>query len=179
MEAIKPCREYLESYLEACIECVGHIHEDYIMHKPEKFDEWKDTIFETYDNHEKGINLPEGFIPNATRWIVDNGRYIGTINIRLELTPQLQNYGGHLGVIIRFSERGKGYGRFAQKALLTEAKKFGIEKALVTVLESNTKSINMCETSPYCEMDTIETMIDGKMQKVRRFWFDLNTLIQN
>ena len=50
MEAIKPCKEYLESYLEACKECVGHIHEDYIMHKPEKFDEWKDTIFETYDN---------------------------------------------------------------------------------------------------------------------------------
>ena len=41
LEIVKPCREYLESYYEACVVTKGHVHEDYIMHDPDKYDEWK------------------------------------------------------------------------------------------------------------------------------------------
>ena len=67
IQIIKLCKEYLASYYEACIESRGHLHDDYIMHDPEKYDEWKDSIFEVFQKNENGIDLPGGFVPSATR----------------------------------------------------------------------------------------------------------------
>jgi predicted acetyltransferase len=41
-----------------------------------------------------GENLPDGFVPETTRWLIDDGVYIGRVSIRHELNDHLLKEGG-------------------------------------------------------------------------------------
>lgn len=179
MECIKPCKEYLQSYYEGCKESYADAPHNYIIHDPDKFDQWKDTIIEDLENHSKGIGLPEGFLPNTTFWCVENGEYIGTINIRHELNDFLRNFGGHAGIFVRKSARGKGYGSLVGICAVREARKIVKEdRVYITILAENEASVN-CAKGLFAkekdmEIDEIQyanTMFEGKMQDVVRIWF--------
>ena len=86
---IKPEEKFLLSYFEACKESWNFVHDRYILHDPDRFEEWKNTIFQTYIDCENGTNLPEGYVSSTTFWIVDGDDYVGTINLRHRLTPFL------------------------------------------------------------------------------------------
>jgi predicted acetyltransferase len=63
---------------------------------------------------ENGENLPEGWVPDSTYWLVtEDQQIVGAVNIRHTLTDKLLNSGGHIGYGIRPSERRKGYGEAA------------------------------------------------------------------
>ena len=93
---------------------------------------------EKLEEHSKGINLPEKLIPHSSFWLVnENGKVLGTSNLRHRLTEQLLIKGGHIGYGIRPSERRKGNATKILELTLLEAKKLGIEKALITCNKSN------------------------------------------
>lgn len=98
-------------------------------------------------NFEIGKNIPEGFSPQTELWFIKNDiKYIGTLKIRHRLGNEyLRTVGGHIGIYIVPSERGKGYGCTILEAAFPIAKKLGLQKALMTVREDNIFSQKMIE----------------------------------
>lgn len=98
-------------------------------------------------NHAHGKQLPDGWVPASTFWLVDGDEIVGEANLRHELTEHLRTVGGHVGYWIRPSMRRKGYGAHILRMILPEAKKIGIERLLVTCDETNEASRRIIETN--------------------------------
>ena len=171
MKLVKPEEKYLKSYIEGCKQMWNNIHDNYIIHNPSDFENRKPTIFSDYENNEKGINLPNGFVPHITFWIVENEQYIGTIDIRLELSQQLYEYGGIIGIVIIPDKRGKGIGLKAAKLALEEAKELNISPIILTCEEDNEPSKKILERLPYVKKELYETFFFFFLRKVRRYSF--------
>ena len=118
VELLKPCEKYLYSYLEACKEFKEMGVSSVSYHDPDKFGEWKNSIFRQCDDMSKGINLPEGYVPATAYWLVDGENYIGSGNVRHYLNDSLKNFGGHIGYFIRKKYWNMGYGTLLLKLLL-------------------------------------------------------------
>jgi len=141
-----------------------------ILHDPDEFDQWKATIFEYFEDHRMGRNLPEGYVPDSTFWLVDGDTYLGTGNIRHRLTPELEQFGGHIGYAIRPSYWNMGYGTLQLRLLLAEAAKLGLTHVLLTCDESNLASARVMEKCGGVWQDTIEQAIGGPPRRTRRYW---------
>ena len=94
------------------------------------------------DRYSKGIELPEGFVPASTFWLVDDSDQIVAVShLRHELNDFLLTFGGHIGFGVRPSSRRKGYATKILGQTLLEAKKLAIRKVLVTCDKANTGSV--------------------------------------
>ena len=172
VKLILPCEEYLQSYLEACREYKEHNVATYSFHDPDKFDEWKDIIFQRYADYRKGLNLEPGWVPGTTFWLVEDGEFIGMGGVRHRLNEGLERFGGHIGYGIRYSKWNKGYGTLQLKLLLQEAAKLGISRVLITCNDDNIGSARVIEKNGGKHWDTIDNTIDGVFRRTRRYWID-------
>jgi len=122
-------------------------------------------------DNEKGVNLPVGWVPDSTYWLVNHERRIvGAVNIRHHLTERLLNSGGHIGYGIRPSERRKGYANKLLALSLEKAKELGINKVLVVCDKTNIGSLKVIlNNGGIPDSDFIED--NGNM--IKRFWIDL------
>ena len=101
------------------------------------YEEW----LESNQNHEMGITLPEGWVPDIHLVAFSkDGKAVGFLNLRLRLNDFLLEEGGHIGYSIRPSERGKGYAKEALRQGLQVAKEKNIHRALVTCSTENPAS---------------------------------------
>ena len=170
---VTPDEEYLQSYLEVCRDFKAQGITLYSLHDPEKFGEWRHTIFQKFENQRLGINLPNGFVPASTFWSVENGELIGIGNIRHRLTENLERFGGHIGYMIRRDKWGQGYGTAQLALLLEKAAKLGLECVLITCDEDNIASARVMEKNGGVWQDTIDNVIDGVPRRTKRYWIDL------
>lgn len=92
-----------------------------------------------------GDHLPPGYVRQQIYWLYDGERPVGYGKLRFSLTEALREHGGHIGYVIRPSERGKGYGSRMLKELLIEAEKGGVDRVLLTCNEDNTASRSIIE----------------------------------
>jgi len=94
----------------------------------------------------KGINMPEGYIPCTTYWVLLNDKIIGLANIKHYLNDYLRKKGGHLGLSLSKEYRGKGIGYKVTKLLIEKARdEFGIKDILLTNEPENIASRKLCE----------------------------------
>ena len=101
------------------------------------YEDW----LESNQNHEMGINLPEGWVPDIQLVAFsEKGQAVGFLNLRLLLSNFLLEAGGHIGYSIRPSERGKGYAKESLRQGLQIAKEKNIKRALVTCSTENLAS---------------------------------------
>ena len=126
------------------------------------YEEW----LESNQNHEMGINLPEGWVPDIQLVaFAKDGKAVGFLNLRLRLNDFLLEEGGHIGYSIRPSERGKGYAKEALRQGLQVAKEKNIHRALVTCSTENSASRAVILAN------------GGELEDVRngteRYWIDL------
>ena len=126
------------------------------------YEEW----LESNQNHEMGINLPEGWVPDIQLVAFEkDGKAVGFLNLRLRLNDFLLEEGGHIGYSIRPSERGKGYAKEALCQGLQVAKGKNIKQALVTCSTENPASRAVILAN------------GGEVEDVRngteRYWIDL------
>ena len=170
MELIKPQQKYLQSYYEACLETWGHVHDNYILHNPAEYDEWKTHIFEDYENSEKGVGLPEGFVSSVIFWAVEGDKYIGTVNIRPELSGRLKEYGGHIGIVIRRSCRKMGYGANFVKMAVEKVFQMGIGEILLTCEDTNIGSKKIVEKLSPEKTEKAIVLLNGKPTPVLRYY---------
>ncbi len=174
VQLVYPREEYLPSYLTACREFRDSDVTLKSLHDPDRFEQWRHTLVARLEKDRLGIDLPEGFVPASTFWLVEDGAFVGTGNIRHRLTPSLQTFGGHIGYAIRPSRWGQGYGTLQLRLLLREAHKLGIERALVTCDEGNIGSARVMEKNGGVYENTVEHWLDGNLRRTKRYWIDTN-----
>lgn len=105
------------------------------------FDEFSHWLAREDANSRK-TEIEDGWkVPQTTFWLYADGHPVGVGKIRHFLTDKLREEGGHIGYAVAPGERGKGYGKLLLCELLKEAKKRGIERALITVRNENIASI--------------------------------------
>lgn len=167
---MRPCAELLDAYFDFCRETWGHVHDSYILHDPARYGQWRETIFEDYRRQEAGIGLKPGIVPSVTYWIRNGDRIIGVANLRPKLNDALRDYGGHLGLVIRPGERGKGYGRAIHPQLMTLARGLGIRELLLTCEASNLAGLRILESLPGGRNESAEGMVNGRRCRIHRTW---------
>lgn len=174
-----PAEELLDFYLDFCRETWGHAHEDYILNDPAQFDTWRKTIVRTLADQAAGINLPPGFVPSVRYWITQNMRCIAVADIRVKLTPALEVYGGQLGLLLRPSERGKGYGKVLFDEIFHLGAKLGLGETLVTTTSDNTAMRKILAKPEFLiKSDEIDTFVNGETRRICRYYYDLSRLAQ-
>ncbi|MCP3917008.1 MAG: GNAT family N-acetyltransferase [bacterium] len=88
--------------------------------------------------HSAGIGLGEGLVPHSTFWLVDpEGEVVAVSNLRHRLTDNLRRVGGHIGYGVRPSRRREGHATEILRLTLLEAKRIGVEQALLTCSKGN------------------------------------------
>lgn len=170
MELIRPTQDYLESFRRACVEYKAHgVTAPYIF-DPDEYDGWKGNILSDWEAHSRGENLPEGWVPTTTLWLVEGTEYIATGNLRHRLNPKLERWGGHIGYCVRPSRWGMGYGTRLLGLTLARARELGIGPALLTCDDGNISSIQVIERNGGKLQDRLERPDGDRVALTRRYW---------
>jgi len=93
-----------------------------------------------FEKQSRGEDLPEGWVPCTTRFLIHESRILGLFNIRHWLTDGLRLFGGHIGYSVRPAERGNGYGTRLLEAAVEMAQDMNINRVLVTCDPNNVSS---------------------------------------
>jgi len=117
---------------------------------------------------DRGIGIPEGFVPHSTFWLVDDGEVVGVSNLRHRLTDSLRIEGGHIGYGVRPSARGRGHGTRILALTLPEAAKLGIAQALLTCAKANLASGAVIRANGGVFQD--EAFLESRGEVVQRWW---------
>ena len=125
-----------------------------------------------FERDSKGIDLPEGFVPHSTYWLVRGGREIvGVSNLRHSLTPFLLREGGNIGYGIRPSARRNGFGREILRLTLLEARELGLARVLVTCGKGNLGSSRIILGNG--GVFESEEFSADRSEIVQRYWIDV------
>ena len=146
LKLVMPDEKYLSSVQEAIIEYRSEPSKfeinavrKMIIAQQNNFAEY----FKNTQNEALGLNLRPGYVAHTIFWLIDNDNYIGTFNLRHNLTPALEQIGGHIAYQIRPSKQRKGYAYAGLKLCLDEAHKIGIKKVLITCEIENVASYSV------------------------------------
>jgi predicted acetyltransferase len=164
---VMPSIELREPYL-AFYEDWIHSGEDMVPWVISKDPSDFGKMLQFLDENDRGLNIPEGWVPSSTYWLVAEGsKVVGAVNIRHRLTDGLMNSGGHIGYGIRPSERRKGYAVKLLSQALHKAGELGIDRALVVCDAANVASEKTIRANGGIE-DSSFTEEDGNI--IKRFW---------
>jgi predicted acetyltransferase len=123
-------------------------------------------------NQAGGIGLSPGVVPMNSYWLVRDGVIIlGGVHLRHHLTPALEVEGGHIGYLIRPSERCKGYGALQLKLALEKARLLGLERVLLTCDADNTGSYRIMEKNGGVLTEKATSPSSGK--PILHYWIEL------
>lgn len=108
------------------------------------YKQYKQWLRDT-DNHSKGIDLPEGWIPYTTYIFYVSDIPVGYGRIRHSSSEYLETVigAGNLGYGISKKFRGKGYGSILFKELLKKCKEFGYTEIKLFPLKSNEATVKI------------------------------------
>jgi predicted acetyltransferase len=119
-----------------------------------------------------GIPPQPGLVPMTTFWLLgESDELMGMSRLRHELDEDLLHHGGHIGYYVRQAARGNGYGTLILALTLIEARKLGIDQALITTNSDNIRSIHVIEANGGKLEDERTDAETGK--PFRRYWIDL------
>lgn len=104
MKLVLPSIEFKDSFIEAVKEYQSQQQTDrvdiYELNIQDLQPDFSSFVSKMLSQAE-GKNLPEGYVPQTTYWLVDNGDFIGRVSIRHKLNEFLLKEGGHIGYDIR------------------------------------------------------------------------------
>lgn len=169
---VKPSIEFKDSFLEA----LSEFHEEgrYSFLNPKDLEDNFERFIESVNDGKVNMHKPfEDWVepvPETVLWMVKDGNYIGTFNIRHRLNWHLEKWGGHVNFLIRPSMRGKGFGKKILQKGMPFVCYMGINRALLTVHPDNKAAIRVLE---FCgaelEDESPET---DKFPDRFRYWLD-------
>ncbi|QOT11556.1 MULTISPECIES: GNAT family N-acetyltransferase [unclassified Paenibacillus] len=112
----------------------------------------------------RSINLPDEYVPQTIYWLYHTGKPVGYGKLRHRLNEKLLESGGHIGYVIRPSERGKGYGKQMLAGLVKKACEKNISRVLLTCDETNRASRRIIEWNH----GVLSSIADGNC----KYWID-------
>lgn len=162
-----PNLSHKQSYLEMISEWASFedIHEASPgrLFASESFEEFLGIVTQDITQNSQWVNSHLFFL-------VENGRVLWAIQIRHHIDhPNLIENGGHVGYGIRPSERGKWYATEMLRLSLSEARKMGLEKLLITCNDDNIPSAKVIENNG----GIFERFSEKDSKKMRRYWIIL------
>lgn len=169
---VRPSVEYKESFLDALEEYhqEGRYEYNDIGHLKHNFKEFiKALRTEKGYPHQPYQEWVEP-VPETVTWLVKDGKYLGTVDIRHRLNWHLEKWGGHIHFVIRPSMRGKGFGNKILLKAMPIANYLGIENALLTVEPDNEAAIRIIESCGGVFED--ELMETDQFPRRLRYWLD-------
>lgn len=171
VQLVRPHSRYKESYLTAMQEFadeglnMGSIFNRLLPYVESDFEEYVKRVSELAE----GKWLYDLFAPTVVYWVVDGNEYIGHVSLRVELNPKLEEVGGHIGVMLRSSQRGKGYGTAVMDSIKEKAREHGLDRLLCTCKVENIASNKMITKAGGVLLDT--TQRNGIERN--RYWIDI------
>ena len=140
MELVKPSLRYQQSY----IDYIAELGDEERYPFPLDFEHQDfDAMLQKNQDFADGVNLPEGYVASETYWLVDGTEIVGVANLRLRLNDAIRHCGGHIGLGIRPSYRGKGLGIELMRQMIALAKSKGINELHIHCYKSNIASAKM------------------------------------
>lgn len=106
--------------------------------------------------------MPPDIVHQTMLWFVEELEWLGRLAIRHDLTPALNELGGHIGYVVRPSARRNGYATQMLTQSLPIAAALGIDPALVTCDSDNVPSRKVIQAAG----GELEDERHGKL----RFW---------
>ncbi|MDR1694426.1 MAG: GNAT family N-acetyltransferase [Lactobacillaceae bacterium] len=181
MELAKPSLEYRKSFIEAVNEGFSFSSlRDFTEEEKQKINNDFESFFkEKYDRVfapakiicEDGNSYDK--VPDTTYWLVDEGEFIGQFSLRHYLNDFLFMHGGNIGYVIRPSKRKMGYATKGLGLVLTEARKLGLDKVMISAKEENIGSWKAIEKNGG-ELDNVTAMPwDTSGPRFKRYWINL------
>ena len=120
--------------------------------------------FDDFVEQRRGVSV-RWDVPSTVFWYVAGEHYLGTLVIRHELTPELNDTGGNIGYHVVAPWRRQGHATRMLAAGLVECRRLGLERVLLT-----------------CDPDNIGSrkailanggVPDGNTAGEDRFWIDV------
>ena len=137
MEFVLPSKTYQQSYREY-IEELGD-EERYPF--PLSFEhEDFDALLAKLDDFASGRNIPEGYVPSTTLWLVEGEQLLGVANLRHYLNARIEESGGHIGLGVRPAYRGKGLGKHLMKLAIETLNGMGVNQVHIHCYKDNLPS---------------------------------------
>lgn len=167
---VLPSRKHVQSY-RAYIRELGD-EERYPF--PLEFDHTDfGALLQRLQDFKNGTRIPEGFVPSSTFWLVDETELIGVSNLRHFLNEKIRHCGGHIGLGIRPSYRGRGFSNILMALTIEQGRKRGIDELYIHCHKDNHASARMIMNNG----GVLDTEIaDGKPAKiVQRYLVAANT----
>lgn len=136
----------------------------------DRYDEIEDWYAHIYEEMNR-LEVTEQYVPGATYLAIrkEDGRIVGMVNIRYALNNRLLHFAGHVGYMVRRSERRKGYATIILHLALEILKEKGVTKALVTCDKENIGSAKtILHNGGILEN---EILYEGEI--VQRYWINI------
>ena len=175
LKLIEANEKYLDEYKIAYIETKKKINEGIIkkhnlmFYNPDKID-----VIQRFRDSRDINKLPVGYVPSYDYFLIDNNKFIGIINIRINLTERLLKYGGNIGYAINPIYWKKGYGTKLLSLGLDKAKELIKEdKVLITCDDDNIGSFKIIEKNGGILEDKVINTDAGETFLTRRYWIKL------
>lgn len=128
-------------------------------------------IIQKFNDNRDQSKLPSYYVPSYDYFAVDDDKFVGVIHIRVRLTDNLLNYGGHIGYATNPKYWKMGYGKEILRLGLEEHKNLIEEdKILVTCDDDNIGSYKIIEANGGVLENKVENIEDGELVLTRRYW---------
>ena len=102
-----------------------------------------DALLKRLSNFSQGIDIPPGYVATSTYWLVDGPELIGVASLRHTLNDRIKECGGHIGLGIRPSRRGRKLDTTLLSLTLDKARGLGIGEVHIHCHKSNEASGRM------------------------------------
>ncbi len=169
---VRPSVDYQESFLEALAEYHEknrYLYNDISLLKGDFKAFVKELKTEHGYPHQPYQEWVEP-VQETVTWLVKDGKYIGTVDIRHRLNWHLEKWGGHIHFVIRPSMRGMGFGKKILFKAIPIANYLGIDKALLTVHPDNKAALHVIESCGGVFDDELPATDQFPARK--RYWLD-------
>lgn len=172
LRLIEPEAKYIEGYKEAYDLCKKLMDEGKLLtHNVGFANPYKYDIVQKFKDNLDITKLKPGYVPCYHYIFVDDDKFIGEIHIRIHLTPQLLQYGGHIGYGINPKYWRQGYGTKMLKMALEQYKDLIEEdRILITCDDNNTASAKIIEANGGILENKVVNIVDDKQVITRRYW---------
>jgi predicted acetyltransferase/catechol 2,3-dioxygenase-like lactoylglutathione lyase family enzyme len=166
-----PSTRYKHSFIEYVREfhLEGRYYEVTLQELRDDFDVYVRHLLVQADPEQIGdYRVPETYL-----WLILGDEVVGVTRIRHRLTSSLRRYGGNIGYEIRPSRRRQGYGREILRLALGEARKLGLDRALVTCNTKNVASRHIIEHNNGVFEGEDDVFFNGVTIRERRYWIEI------